>query len=371
MCGVENDITKKIGIITILSMIVLMVGVVIYTVISASYLQLPGTKVSLYILAILEYFMIVINAIMCIIGFIGFYINSKGLIIYYTIVQTIVLIISIFITAVFMANGIQGKESNRLSSFSNCYNTTSANNTIQLNNSINNPINYTFVVDYYVTKADQLYCSADCPCGYTGKDSFQNRTLITSNSGPLSFRNCPQKAINNVEIYSQNYGFSDSFEDLSKTLNWLETKFSCAGFCVTNYTDNSGMNFRIEKYLFSDINSGKPEKNGCLQALILWIIKFCLILGILDILILIPGLLLIIFGYMYWFNFKDAEPNNYGIIVSSLTQTQLKNSEDLKQQKYVPRYDDVPENAKNVEMNNQPSDNNKPQKREENYIDRN
>jgi hypothetical protein len=373
MCGFENEKTRKIGVITIISMVVLMIGVVIYTVVSSAYLQPSGTKVSLNVLAILEYFLIIINAIMCIIGFLGFYLFSKGLIIYYTIVQCIVFIITLGITVTFVANGIQGEQSNRLSQYSICYNTTKANNTASSNTSVNNTNNYTFVVDYYITKADQLFCSTDCPCGFTGLNNVPNRTLITKNSGPTTFKNCPENVISNAEIYSKNFGFSESFDELTLTLNWLETKFNCVGFCATNYSDSTGLTVSLDRYLFSNVNSGKPEIKGCLQALISWIIKFCLVVGILDILILIPGLLLIIEGYMFWFNFKDPEPdqNNYGIIIPTQIQGQMANSEGGKQ-RYVPRFSDdaPPENVKNVEMYNKTTDNNKQQKREENYLDK-
>lgn len=373
MCGFENEKTRKIGMITIISMVVIMIGVVIYTVVSSAYLQPSGTKVSLNVLAILEYFLIIINAIMCIIGFLGFYLFSKGLIIYYTIVQCIVFIITLGITVTFVANGIQGEQSNRLSQYSICYNTTIANNTASSNTAVNNPNNYTFVVDYYITKADQLFCSPDCPCGFTGSNNVPNRTLITKNYGPTTFKSCPENVISNAEIYSKNFGFSESFDELTLTLNWLETKFNCVGFCATNYSDSTGLTVSLDRYLFSNVNSGKPEIKGCLQALISRIIKFCLVVGILDILILIPGLLLIIEGYMFWFNFKDPEPepNNYGIIIPTQTQGQMANSEGGKQ-RYVPRFSDdaPPENVKNVEMYNKTTDNNKQQKREENYLDK-
>ncbi len=373
MCGIENEKTRKIGMITIISMVVLMIGVVIYTVVSSSYLQPSGTKVSLNVLAILEYFFIIINAIMCIIGFLGFYLMSKGLIIYYTIVQFIVFIIGLAITATFVAIGIQGEQSNRLTQYFMCYNTTIANNTASQTTAVNNPNKYAFLVDYYITKADQLFCSPDCPCGFNGSNSVPNRTLTTTNSGPITFKNCPQNVINNAEIYSQNLGFSEPFDELTLTLNWLETKFNCVGFCATSYSDSTGLTVSLDRFLFSNVNSGKPEKKGCLYALIIWIIKFCLVVGILDILILIPCLLLIIEGYMFWFNFKDPEPeqNKYGMIIPTLTQGQMPNSEG-KNQTNVPRFSDDanPENAQNVEMYNKTTGNNKHQKREENYLDK-
>jgi hypothetical protein len=49
----------------------------------------------------------------------------------------------------------------------------------------------------------------------------------------------------------------------------------------------------------------------------------------------------------------------------------MANSEGGKQ-RYVPRFSDdaPPENVKNVEMYNKTTDNNKQQKREENYLDK-
>jgi hypothetical protein len=370
MCGIENEKTRKIGMITIIAMVVLMIGVVIYTVVSSLNFQLTGTKVSLNILTILEYFLIIINAIMCIIGFLGFYLMSKGLIIYYTIVQCIVFIIGLLITATFIAIGIQGEQSPRLTQYSLCYNITS-NNTTSLNTSIINPNNYTFAVDNYITKVDQLFCSAECPCGYTGQNNVPNRTLITTTSGPTSFKNCPQNVINNAENYSKNMGFTEPFDQLGVTLNWLETSFSCTGFCTTNYTDSTGLTVSLDRYLFSNINSPKSTKKSCMQAIIGWIIYFCLVLGILDIFVLIIGLLLVIEGYMFWYNFIDAEPDpeNYGKIVMTQTQGQIANPEERP--KHVPKFknDLQSDNVKNLEMYST-KENNKGQNRQDKYMEK-
>jgi len=147
------------------------------------------------------------------------------------------------------------------------------------------------VVDTYMGYVDQNFCSLGCPC------DISNSTWISFNSVPLSIRstwitpgysnqnysfaNCPEP-IRNSTFYTSNatdYGLSfDSnhnnatlFDETTffNTWNYLETTYSCSGFCNMTYINSIGVNMTIYKYLFSNVNNGVPPyRSGCYKAII-------------------------------------------------------------------------------------------------------
>jgi hypothetical protein len=350
MCGIKNDKTRKKALITSASMVILIISVLIYTVISSPYLKLSGMNVSLYMFLKFEYFLIIINLIMCIIGLIGFYLISKGMIIYYLIFQILVFPASAYLTYIFfcLGNGILLLESPiEFHDMLNYSNTS-------LNILASNHNRYFFLVDYYITKVDQLFCSEYCPCNYYATSNLTNRTIFSSSSGATSFKDCPQNVIDLAENYSRKYGFNGPFKEVLITLEKLETKFNCVGFCITNYTDNSGLIQSLDRYLFSDVNSGKPIINGCINAYVVWITRFGINISIFNFLILIHMLAMIIEGFMLLCNYENPEPesNYYGIVIATQASGQICISERENQHVCVS------ENDKNVEMEKNPISNN-------------
>ena len=357
MCGIETQKTRMVGMITISIFLVFQVAILIYNGVSSGLLSPKGSNVAYNIFSSLEYFVLFLNIVMSLIGFFGFFLTNKGLNIYFTIVQCIALIISLWITIALLVVGSFGTKSERIADSLSCYDSIdrpkdNPGNIVPLTNLSNQ---YRYEIDYFLTTSDELFCSKSCPCAYNGPNISSSRSWVTNNEGPVSFNRCPLDVKIQAQQSAINKGYFGSFEDVDSTMNWLETKFNCVGFCVTNYTDSSGRSVFMDKYLFSNVNRGKPENNSCFLALVSWIVNYCLVLGILDVFIVIFNLFLLILGYIFWCNFKDPipQPTTYGV-VSPIVQGQP--VEFGNQQRYVPNFgeNNYPANQENVPAPQQP-----------------
>ena len=295
---------RFIGMVTICFLTVYQIAILIFNGVSSSYLTPKGSSFSLNIFGNLEFFLLFMNTIISVIGFFGFYLTNKGLMIYYTIVNVICFIITLWITIVMLAVGSQGTNSAQLSNAVSCF------DSYTFIAKKNQPINYRYAIDYYMEQSDQLFCSSDCPCALLNKSKFSNNSLLwkVQSSGPINFPDCNSKALLKAESKARLNGYYGTVSDVFYTMNWLEQKFNCVGFCIQNYTDNNGLQANMEKFVFSDINRGLPQNDSCLLSLMKWIIKFCITIGVLNIFILLINVFLIVLGYAFWCNYKDINP---------------------------------------------------------------
>lgn len=129
-----------------------------------------------------------------------------------------------------------------------------------------------FLRDFYnldsLTQAlDQLLCSDECRCHI--KDTTTTIDIQSLKTGGTAYNvlDCPKqvlsKAINSVLANnSTSFGFLDNnitLDEIFEYLKVVEKRHNCAGFCPSK-----GEIKKYQKYIFSDINNGKPN-DGCLM----------------------------------------------------------------------------------------------------------
>lgn len=120
-----------------------------------------------------------------------------------------------------------------------------------------------------VLLADKLLCNKECPCD--GNKKFEQRTEYKYTDGyAKNVQSCGlcNSEYDSAEIVCDVSDYSDINIDKYFTqeqkkyfefLNWMEENFHCAGMCS-----------KADKYLFSDVNAGKPN-GSCRKELREWI----------------------------------------------------------------------------------------------------
>ena len=173
-------------------------------------------------------------------------------------------------------------------------------------------------IDYLLQAMDVALCSNDCQCKFdeATKNAFEQNTTTKTyfqnwkNGGANDrFQNCSETIRKNVETTFQQYdtangGYLKSFTLSSFTDFWeyIENKFECSGWCVTEYTYTSSTGTKTTeqrafyKYLTSGVNRGIVKNLGCLDQVLDWIPGKLLIYGVLGLICSCSGILAIFFA---------------------------------------------------------------------------
>ena len=176
-------------------------------------------------------------------------------------------------------------------------------------------------IDYLLQAMDVALCSENCKCNFdqatktafesnsTTKTYFQNWKSDGTND---RFQNCSETIRKDVESTFQKYdtengGYLKSFTISSFADFWeyIENKFECSGWCVTEYTytpSSTGTTTKAAeqrafyKYLTSGVNRGIVKNLGCLDQVLDWIPGKLLIYGVLGLICSCSGILSIFFA---------------------------------------------------------------------------
>ena len=157
--------------------------------------------------------------------------------------------------------------------------------------------NYMYL-DEVFHKADELLCSSKCACNLTDElaleefqqtekyyyQSFEYSKNISTEPSNETYVNNVQSCKDisfitqlfqdkNSSLYKNVGDFSSDFKKSFATY-WkrIEEKFDCVGWCEGGYTDESGKERYMYKYLFSDINRGVPKRR-CMNPFKNWMVR--------------------------------------------------------------------------------------------------
>jgi hypothetical protein len=123
-------------------------------------------------------------------------------------------------------------------------------------------------IDQYLIEADKQFCSTACPCKVTTSKYATNTTWVPyflnwvqdPLNGATNFVACSEDskaaAYNAAIKIDPRLDNDQTFNatGFAKAFSWIETTFSCTGWCTKQYTDSKGQTIPLFKYLYSDIN---------------------------------------------------------------------------------------------------------------------
>lgn len=159
-------------------------------------------------------------------------------------------------------------------------------------------------IDKLFEAVDISLCSDDCPCDFTNSmekiltdnettKEYYDRFVVDGFND--SFQQCPETLHNEVKVYFEAYEKANGdklrkldIKNFVKYWKYIEEKFDCVGWCQTTYTHNSELTGNTEKegmfikYLFSNINRGKPKHIGCLTKMINYVRPRLLAIGLVE-----------------------------------------------------------------------------------------
>lgn len=141
---------------------------------------------------------------------------------------------------------------------------------LKYNDSDNHYLSSYYNLESVTQSFDNLLCSKKCKCKIKSYASFDSSSLVR-NGNATNILNCERKHLSEslnraLRINTTSIGFIDYsifLEDFVKYMAYIENLYKCSGFCT--YNNKTSYNYTYKKYLFSDINNGNPQHNGCLR----------------------------------------------------------------------------------------------------------
>jgi len=164
-------------------------------------------------------------------------------------------------------------------------------------------------IDTYLIEADKSLCSSNCPCGLTNTTAYATYAAYTSTYSvqtgqTVNFTNCPaaavtaayDNAVKNNKEFDTTQTFSAS--GFAKAYAYVESFWSCTGFCVKEYekVSGSGVKTPIFRYLFNDINLGPAKNVGCMNQILLTLPQFLTAYGVMAAILASGQFVALLFG---------------------------------------------------------------------------
>jgi hypothetical protein len=169
-------------------------------------------------------------------------------------------------------------------------------------------------IDSYLLNADRAFCSTECPCFISNTIPFEYNSTVSSDflswtrtqtieDGAINFQACPANVKRNAYIQAkQLYPLFDPDQQFNdeKFFDYMgrfENHFKCTGFCTNKYKiQESGQEFTMYKYLFTNINNGIPQHSGCLNSILQWLPTYMLAYGSVGLVLAGTQIIILILG---------------------------------------------------------------------------
>lgn len=301
-----------------------------------NYIYIEWTKLNIFkCLAPLQIGNVVLCILNSILGFIIFIpkLECKTMELIYIIFCPITFVFSLLVSVFCFLGAPQGMKSSIISN--NCPN-------LEYKGIFKGMENF----DSLFIEVDKAFCSANCTCEIFDKEVFEkyysNDTFIRYINingeiiNKISFDNCPLPLKKSVfENYIKNNISHNNLkfnkEKFMTYFEKIENKFKCSGWCETLYQsendeqnesdENLNINKKIDKYLFSDINKGRPKTFGCVYKVTKWVNKIIIITGSLILVNLIFNAFCIMMDYAILFDIVFEGSNYPKTISKSINQS--------------------------------------------------